>query len=224
MEKLEKLDAVTYDILMYTLKKKRNTWNFEQFRSFREEQGICKETIIPATFIIGLLAYRQAEYSPTDKGWQGKFSEIRERLTDKALKGLPVRWVEYAAHKPGETDLFYGKRPVEKKTGAGDWLYSHKAYTREGIVKEYSKKKTLLHFEAISYGIDIVCEWHEFMAYLAEYRRSIKGPAMGAEYWFKSEPKAGADGSKWILELQIWQNSDKKVKYLRACPFNKLNG
>lgn len=221
---LKKLDIMTYDILMYALKKKQGIWTHEDFRNFREKQGVEKETIIPAQFVLGMLAYRKAEYNPNDKGWRGKFSEVYERLTAKALKGLSVQWIDFAAHKAGEIDLYYNGRPVEKKTGGGDWLYSRKAHTPTAIVKEYSRKKTLLHFEAVDYGIDIVCEWHEFMAYLAEYRRSKKGPAMGAEYWFKNEPKPAPDGSKWILEIQNWTGSDKKIAHLRACPFNKLNG
>ena len=138
---LKKLDVITYDVLMYSLKKKQGLWTCDNFRDFRKAQGVDKETVIPAQFIVGMLAYRKAEYDPADKGWKGKFSEVFERLTNKAMKGLSVQWVEFAAHKPGEVDLYYNARPVEKKTGGGDWLYSHKNHTSVAIVKEYSRKK-----------------------------------------------------------------------------------
>lgn len=218
---MKKLDFDTFCAMQDALDEHKYDWTFEDFRNYREKLGVTRETIIPYEFANDLLEYRYAEYNPADYGMEGKFSEVSERVNRAVERETDIRWIEFSAHKAGRRDMSYGRKAVEKKTGAGDWLESKKACTPEGIVKEYSRKHSLIHWEVADLEIDITCEWCELMEYLARYTRKKGGPAMGAEYWFKSYTKQSNDGDRWILEIQTYRTSEKKLAYIRECPFNK---
>lgn len=216
---MEKLDLMTYLRLKQALEYK-SLWTADDYRNFRKSFGVDRETIIPRGMVPTMLQYRKAEYNQlSDTGWRGKFSEISERISIKLTKGETIRWIEFAAHKPGERDMSYGRRPVEKKTGAGDWLVSKKAHTREAIVREYRRKTTLLHWETRYF--DIVCQWNQLMEYLDGYTMRNSTEPTGAEFWFKSSPKLSDDGDRWILELQNWDKSQRKISFLQECPYNR---
>ena len=218
---MEKLTAeVAYE--MYSaVKHHRYDWTFEEFRQFRKELGVTRETVIPYRFAIDLLEYRYMEYNPDDYGLDGKFGEVTERVNLLVEKKQDMMWAEFSAHKAGRRDLSYGRKAVEKKTGAGDWLVSTRSHTPDAIVKEYSKKTTLIHWEVVDLEIDITCTWSELLDYLGGYIRKKGGSPMGAAYWFKNQVKRSEDGDRWILEIQSYRTSSKKLDYIRACPYNK---
>lgn len=218
---MKKLDFDTYCQLEDAVHQHRYDWTFEDFRAFRESLDVTRETLIPCEYSAVMLEYRYLEYNPADFGMEGKYSELRERVELACEKGVALRWVEYRAHKAGRRDLTYGRTAVEKKTGAGDWLESKRAFTPDAIVREYSRKTSYIHWQVDDLEIDITCRWCELMEYLGQYHRKAGGPAMGAAYWFKNQCKASADGDRWILEIQTYRTSEKKLAYLRACPYNK---
>ena len=217
---LNKLDANTFFDLMSTLELHRYDWNYVQFREYRKAKGVERETIIPWRMMEHMLQYRYAEFNPDDYGLEGKFSEVEERIELAIMKERDLKWVDFRAHKAGRRDLSYGKKAVEKKTGAGDWLVSFKACTVEGIVREYSRKTSLIHWQVEDLGLDITCQWNELMAYLGQYVRKQGGQPMGAGYWFKNYVKPSEDGDRWIVEIQTYRTSGKKLEYLRNCPYN----
>lgn len=218
---MKKLDFDTF-CLLDDARENAGRWTAEQFREYREEVlDVTRETVIPCEYLPVVLEYRKLEYSETDYGRNGKLSEVQERVELAMVRAKNLRYSDLCAHRPGNADLRYGRKTVEKKTGAGDWLVSHKHATREGIVKEYSRKKTLIHWEVKELFIDITCTWAELMDYLSHYRTAKNGPEKGAAFWFKSEPKATSDSDKWILEIQTYKTSPKKLDYLYMCPYNK---
>lgn len=218
---LKKLDFDTFCAMLDALEEHKLDWTFEDFRAYRHELGVERETLIPCEYLTDLLDYRYAEYNPADYGMDGKFSEVEERVGQAVKRNKPLRWNDFNAHKAGRRDLSYGHKAVEKKTGAGDWLVSTQACTAEEIVKEYSRKHSLIHWEVSDLGINITCEWCELMEYLGNYSRKKGGPAMGAGYWFKSYTRESDDGDRWILEIQTYRTSEKKLTYIRNCPYNK---
>ena len=218
---MKRLDDMTAENLKFTLKSCRYSWNFQQFRDYREAVGVTRETMIPWFYIPLMLEWRELEYNPEDYGKDGKLSEIRERLAMAYEKMRDIRYIEFNAHKQGRRDMSYGRKAVEKKTGAGDWLVSYKSCTRDTIVAEYSRKQSMIHWEVPDLEIDITCRWCELMEYLGQYCSSKSGPERGAAYWFKSEPKESADGDRWILEIQTYRTSSKKIAWIKACPYNK---
>lgn len=221
---MERIDFDTFCLLLDFIEEAATLYSEEELykraRHYRESLGVTRETIVPYEYGPDLLEYRKLEYSPDDWGKDGKFSEVKERVLQFVAQKKNFRWIEMSAHKAGNADLKYGRRHVEKKTGGGSWLVSKKAHTIEGIVNEYRRKKTLLHFENEKYHLDITCQWCEFIEYLDNYKRSKKGPAMGAEYWFK-EVIQSQDGDRWIAVMQEWKHSEKKVAYLQKCMFNR---
>ena len=220
---MKRLDIFTYEKLMKTLQEHKYDWTFEQFREYRKELEVTRETRIPLSMLEGMLEWRYAEYNPWDYGLEGKYSEVAERVQLAIEQGKSLLWNDFRAHKSGTRDLSYGRKAVEKKTGAGDWLVSRRARTPESIVKEYSRKQSLIHWQVDDLDIDITCKWCELLEYLSHYTRKAGGPELGAAYFFKSYCKhqGDEDGDRWILEIQTYRNSEKKLTYIRNCPFNK---
>lgn len=218
---LNKLDFDTFCQLQDALDEHKYGWTYVQFRAYRHELGIERETLIPCEYLSDMLQYRYVEYNPDDYGLEGKFSEVEERIEQAIKRNKPLRWNDFNAHKAGRRDLSYDRKAVEKKTGAGDWLVSTQSCTPEAIVKEYCRKQSLIHWEVNDLGIDITCKWCELMEYLGNYSRKQGGPAMGAGYWFKSYTRTSEDGDRWVLEIQTYRTSAKKLEYIRNCPYNK---
>lgn len=194
--------------------------SFESFRDFRKSCGIDRDTLIPCEYASFMLKWRKAEYNPADYGHDGKFSEVEERVMMAVRKEKAVKWIAYSAHKPGRRDMSYGRKSVEKKTGGGDWLVSYINSKPENIVREYSRKKTTIHWEVKKLDIDITCTWAELMDYLSHYTRAKNGPEMGAAYWFKKYTKESEDGDRWTLEIQNYSGSESKIEYIQKCPYN----
>lgn len=217
---MKRLDFDTFCLLDDAKSENTYDWNFEQFREYRESLGVTRETVIPCEFLQDMLEYRFLEYNPADYGLYGKFSEVSERVKQAIARGKDLRWNDFNAHKAGRRDLSYGRKAVEKKTGAGDWLVSYQSCTVDSIVREYSRKTSLIHWQVEDLDIDITCQWNQLMEYLAGYTRKVGGPAMGAAYWFKNKVKPTEDGDRWIVEIQTYRTSEKKVEYLRNCPWN----
>lgn len=218
---MEKLDKLTYDVLMYTLKKKGNIWDAEDFRKYRKAQGIDGSTVIPAAFCKGMLLWRKVEFSDSDWGKDGKYLEIVRRVMTWAKAGQDVRWVEFRAHKAGQADMTIKDQDIEIKTACGNWLYSRTNTTISSIVEEYSHKQEKVNLLNPDYKLDILCTWSELLDWMSQYKRSKKGPAMGAEYWFR-ECVQLEDGNNWVVVIQNWKASEKKVAHLQACPYNRM--
>ena len=219
---MKKLDFDTFCALQDALDEHKYDWNHEQFRAYAQELGLERDIVIPCEYLDDMLEYRYVCYNLADYGMEGKFSEVRERVKQAIAREKDLRWNEFNAHRAGRRDLSYGRKAVEKKTGAGDWLVSTKNSNPEKIVAEYSKKHTMIHWEVEDLEINITCEWCQLMEYLGQYRSSKTGPERGAAYWFKSYTKPAVDGDRWILEIQTYRTSEKKLAWIKACPYNNL--
>ena len=218
---LTKLDFDTFCMMLDAVDEHGTDWTHKDFRDYRHSLGVERETLIPSEYALDLLDYRYAEYNPSDYGMDGKFSEVSKRISLLVLKNKPILWNEFSAHKSGRADYYLNGRSVEHKSGGGDWLESKKNHTIDAIIREYSKKTSLIHWDAPHIGIDILCKWSELFEYLSHYRRAKNGPELGAAIWFKSYVKPSNDGDRWIVEIQNYTTSEKKLAYIKACPFNR---
>jgi len=169
--------------------------------------SILKEAFPYMPIIISYL------YNPNDKGMNGKVSEVEERLTRWYDSGRPVcRWSELHARKHGKSDM-NSRKAEEMKTGAGDWLYSCTASTRENIIAEYRYRQSLIYWKTEEFTIR--CTWEQLFDYMDTYNNK------GCEQFFKSNVKYNPMIERSVCMLQEWKTSKKKIAFFQACPYNE---
>lgn len=169
---------------------------------------IAKDAFYAALYI------RDKLYKESDKGRKGKTEEISTRVTEWINSGRSwARWCEFNARKQGKRDT---SKVTYHKAGAGDWLRSKTADTREAILHEYmtfpAHRDQTFKFIDMERDFCIMgCTLGDFLQYLAQY----KG---GLYTWFKSNVTYTEDST--VVQFQTYTNSKTKIKYLQDCPWN----
>lgn len=187
--------------------------DYETARKFIAYVGITNGTTIMREAFPYIVAIIEKLYNPADYGKNGKISEIEERLIRWYENKRPCcRWFELHARRNGQSDLSNAKQE-EMKTGAGDWLYSKTACTREEIISEYRHRQTLIFWKTEYFTIR--CSWEELFDYMESYNEK------GVEQFFKSNIKFNPQVNKAVCMLQEWKTSKKKIAFFSACPYNE---
>ena len=186
--------------------------------------GVTAKTPVFVDAWATMLKVRKGLFNPDDLGKNGKYAEVRDRLELYKMNGQSkTTWGEFFAHKSGRKDIVdkVEKLNIEKKTGVGDWLYSKRYSTLEGVRKEYERKendrirwdyeKTIVKpaskrkpERVVSLSIHIEMTWKEFFAMLEGFNGDIST--------FFKPVKETENG--YCFQLQEIQTSEKKIEYL----------
>lgn len=192
-----------------TVKKTAELYGYEAGREKAEKLGFSPKSIILADDIMLALDTALALYNPKDLGRFGKNAEASERVLQKLEHGIKwFYWGDVWARKTGRADI--GRR-TEMKTGAGDWLYSLRADSWNGIIKEYRHKQTMILWQTEQFTI--LATWEQLLDYLESYN------SKGLATWFKSCVKYNPMTSRACLMMQEFKTSKKKIAFLQACPY-----
>lgn len=197
-------------ILHYMEEKRMNHLQARKFIEYLKIDGgtqVKKEAFPYVARIIEFL------YSPDDYGRNGKISEVQERLNRWYENNRPLcAWHELHARRNGKSDL-QNKKQEEMKTGAGDWLYSNTANTREDIIAQYRNRQSLIYWKTEHFAIR--CTWEQLFDYMEEYNNK------GVAQFFKINIKYNPQVNKSVCMLQEWKSSKKKIEFFKACPYNE---
>lgn len=186
--------------------------------------GVNAKTVIYVDAWATMLKVRKGLFSPDDYGKDGKYAEIRDRLELYKMNGqTKTTWSEFNAHKSGKKDIVdrIEKINIEKKTGVGDWLYSKRYSTLDGVRREYERKENdVIRWDyekrivkeatkrkpqrEIILSIHWEKSWSEFFTILEGFNGDINT-------WFKPV-KETENG--YCFQLQEIQTSEKKIEYL----------
>ena len=197
--------------------------DFHELRAQADAIGLTPLTAVKATDLDLALEVRDLMRNhEADFGAHGKSSEASARLHETIARGARwFRWRDLTARPTSRVDMLTGahKAVTEHKSGCGDWLRSMRYSTRDEIVDEYSKRETLIDWHYELAGFHIVATWHDFLAYLGEFK------GKGAGYWFSESLKYSGDSNEVIVKMQPLFNGDKcvsrvKLNYLLNCPYN----
>lgn len=184
-------------------------YGFEEGRRQAERYDFTPKSIISSKDVMLALDVALALYNPADLGMYGKNKEASERALQKLENGVKwFYWEEVWARKTGRADI--GRR-TEMKSGAGDWLYSLRADTWDGIIKEYRHKQTMILWDTEFFRI--LATWEQLLDYLESYN------SKGLATWFKSCVKYNPMTSRACVMMQEFKTSKKKIAFLQACPY-----
>lgn len=208
MEKVTKADAIK--IAKYMDAK---NMDYETARRFIDYLNITNGTTVMRDAFPYIIAIIEKLYNPADYGRNGKIAEVEERLTRWYENMRPCcRWFELHARKNGKSDIANGLQE-EMKTGAGDWLYSCTACTREAIIAQYRHRQSLIYWKTEYFTIR--CTWEQLFDYMDCYNDK------GIEQFFKVNIKYNVQDNKAVCMLQEWKTSKKKIAFFSACPYNE---
>lgn len=186
---------------------------FLDCREYVLECGLTFTAQIAKEAFFEALKLRELLFNPDDYGINGKLSETEENLQlwaeNEHIYSLPWRCFFTKAH--GRTDIETNGERYEKKTGAGDWLYSKRFSEWNAIINEYKRKTSYIIWETDSFRI--VATWTDFLNYLESYNEK------GLTTWFKSCIKYSMYGA--CLQMQEFKTSKRKLSYLESCPWNE---
>lgn len=184
-------------------------YGFKAARKLAKALDFTPKSIISSKDIMLALDTALALYNPADLGMYGKNKEAMERALQKLENGVKwFYWEEVWARKTGRADI--GRR-TEMKSGAGDWLYSLRADTWDGIIKEYRHKQTMILWDTEFFRI--LATWEQLLDYLESYN------SKGLATWFKSCVKYNPMTSRACIMMQEFKTSKKKIAFLQACPY-----
>lgn len=204
---IKKADAIK--IAEYMEKKHMD---YETARRFITFMGIENGTTIMHDAFPYMIRIIEKLYNPADYGKNGKVSEVEERLARWEENNRPCcRWHEMHAKGHGQSDM-NSRKQEEMKTGAGDWLYSKTACTREEIISEYRHRQSLILWKTDEFTIR--CTWEQLFDYMELYNDK------GVVQFFKANTKFNPQVSKSVCMLQEWKTSKKKIAFFKACPYN----
>lgn len=185
---------------------KYSEYGWEGLRKFVTAIGITKSTLVkPAQFVLALRVFALMR-NPADKGADGKDNEGAKRADRYARMNRSLKWGEFYARPATRKDNFENGRIVQDKSGAGDWLTSHKHWTRDEIVDEYRTRNEWIRWDVPDCGIYFFCRWSTFLSILDTYSDK------GAYQFFNSSLKEQENGV--IVKLQEFRTSKRKVRWL----------
>lgn len=154
-------------------------------------------------------------YKPTDKGADGDMHEVALRCDRYAELKRSMRWALFFARKAGQIDNIYHGIAMEDKSGAGDWLKSRTASTREEAIEEYRNRKGWIRWIVEDCDICFICPWSVLFDVLDTYNEK------GCAQFFKSNVYATDGGI--VIQLQEFRTSKKKMAWLAAHSINMLS-
>lgn len=182
--------------------------DFMALRAAVADCGITKDTLVkPADFPL-MQRVAAMSYNPADKGINGKTQEVEFRCARYQQINRALRWGEFFARSAGRVDNCAHGIKYEDKSGAGDWLRSRKAATREEAIEEYRNHKEWIRWIVPDCDICFVCPWSVLFDILDSYNDK------GCEQFFKSNVKMVDNGI--IVQLQEFRTSKKKMAWLAA--------
>lgn len=174
--------------------------------------GLAPLTVVPVALFDKAYTLRCDTYSPYDKGARGKMVEVETRLALKKQHGVKwCYWYEFSARRQNTWDIRQEGMNIENKSGCGDWLYSKRYSTWEGIIAQYEKKDSVIRWQTKFF--DITCTWAQLLQYLREYNGELKT-------WFKAAVKYNPTSEKYVLQMQEFSTSKRKIRFLQDCPYN----
>lgn len=190
--------------------------DFMALRREITECGIDKNTLVkPADFPLVQRAIALC-YNPLDKGANGKIQEVALRCEHYAEINRALRWGEFFARKAGRIDNCAGGIEFEDKSGAGDWLRSRKATTREEAIEEYRHRKQWVRWIVPEWDICFVCPWATLFDILDDYNEK------GCAQFFKPNIATKENGVI-VVQLQTFSTSKKKREWLAAHSIDMRN-
>lgn len=154
--------------------------------------------------------------NPADFGKDGKTVEAGLRLIRSLVTNRPLDNNAFYAHAPNidDTRIYVDGKPVriEIKTGAGDW-YRTECRDITSALQAYARENKLLIWK--TFAFTIVLPFSEFLDALENYNEK------GAAQFFKSSLKMTE--KKNVLQLQSWNNSKKKIRFLQQVARHSYN-
>ena len=79
---MKQLDIFTYEKLMKTLQEHKYNWTFAQFREYRKELGVTRETRIPLSMLEGMLESQRPELLPAYGEWKNAMLSLPNVIYD----------------------------------------------------------------------------------------------------------------------------------------------
>lgn len=192
----------------------RYNGDYMMIRRGIHQLGITGETyVLPADFEL-VQRVLALSYKDTDKGAYGDQAEVSRRCNRHAELNRPLKWAAFFARRAGQVDNIYHGIKMEDKSGAGDWLKSHTAQTREEAIAEYRTRKDWIRWIVEDYDICFICPWPVLFDVLDTYNEK------GCAQFFKSNVYPTDSGI--VVQLQEFRTSKKKLAWLAAHSINML--
>lgn len=177
--------------------------------------GVTKDTLVKPVDFPLMQRIAALCYNPLDKGINGKMQEVEWRCERYDEINRAMRWGEFFARKAGRVDNCAHGIKFEDKSGAGDWLRSRKAQTREEAIAEYRNRKDWVRWVVADCDICFICPWPVFFNILDGYNEK------GCAQFFKSNVKFVENGM--VVQLQEFRTSKKKMAWLAAHSIDMRN-
>ena len=220
---LNSIDEKTALTLQAALKKWGN--NYRIMRQVVKKLDIMPDTIVRRRYFKLMIAVRASMYDPNGTGKNGCVSEIRENVLSSHASWM--HWSDFNAKRGDKLDISQTKyrEAAEKKTGAGDWLRSSKAKTREEVIAEYRHSQLRWIWESEgtikagphegeSYRFRIVGTFEQIMDYLESYNGKL-------QTWYHAKGTQRNTNGKVVVRLQEFNTSYPKTCWLVNCPLNE---
>ena len=156
------------------------------------------------------LACRAAMYNPAGTGWGGCINEANKRIDRSEVTCKPMLWADFSIRRLTSDDQKIRMKDgrffhIEHKSGAGDW-YLTKADTLKAALQAYRQERKILVWDTDDF--QLVMPVADFLDGLATYGK-------GAETFFKSKLVYKPGIGKYLLQMQTYTTSKKKIKFLQ---------
>lgn len=156
------------------------------------------------------LACRAALYNPAGYGWGGCINEANKRIDRTEVTCTPMLWIDFSVRRLTSDDQKIRMKDgrffhIEHKSGAGDW-YLTKADNLEAALQAYRQERKILVWDTDDF--QLVMPVADFLDGLATYGK-------GAATFFKSKLVYKPGVGKYLLQMQTYTTSKKKIKFLQ---------
>lgn len=176
------------------------------------DNGIESNTMVDVSAWSLMFTIRAGLYKTDDTGAHGSKSEVNERLKDFQSQGKDcIPWSEFSKHSANRKDRRNNGYNIEEKTGvAGADMLRCEVNDFDKAIRNYKRRKELIHFHNEKYGFDILTTWSRFFELLEQYNDK------GLQTWFNvNGVKRNPSAKYYIFQMQVIRTSKKKIAYLQ---------